>query len=285
LTDYDAIVALTTYNEYTLHLAEPVNPGAPRSWSRVIVTQESAERHLILQRVQDFQRAGGNALQAKLRLNEQQGSQVTRLMDELKGNERDPRFEWCWVEISLYNNFGEITDFVGNGSFKVNSATMMHLIAKRMPKIYCKPMELYNSLMRPPPPPPRPAATQVVNTMPPAPVMVNLSRPPSRKSKYNTDTDSDSDTSVGTSFSSDNGSVGCVRRRLRKQKVRKAIRATWARDSDSDENENEDAIKIKLELKRGDDVVQLLLELWTPQIQVTGKGKEKSRKPASGVVG
>jgi hypothetical protein len=284
LTDYDAMVALTTYNEYTLHLAESVNPGVPRSWSRVIVTQESAERHLILQRVQAFQRAGGNALEAKLRLNEPQGSQVTRLMDELKGNERDSRFEWCWVEISLYNNCGEITDFVANGNFKVGSATMMHLIAKRMPKVHCKPMELYNSLMRPQPPAP------VMNTTPSTPVTVNLSRchRDSQKSKYDTDSDSDSDSdsSDESSLWSDNSSVGNVRRRLRKNKVRRAVRATWASDEDEDDSEDEDPIKIKLELKRGDDVVQSLLDMWTPQIEVKGSGKEKekARKADFGVV-
>jgi len=287
LTDYDATVALTTYSEYTLHLAEPLNPGAPRSWSRVLVTQESAERHLIIQRVQAFQRIGGNALEAKLRLTEQQGSQVTRLMDELKCNERDSRFEWCWVEISLYNSFGEITDFVSNGGLpKVASATMMHLIAKRIPKAHCKPMELYNSLMRPPQPP-----APVVNATLPEPAIVHLSPEPpkSHKGKYD-DSDSDGDSSAGTSLWSDNSSVGNVRRRLRKNKVRKAIEATWGKpslysDSDEGESEDDDVIKIKLELKRGDDVVQSLLDIWTPQIDLKGKGKEKVRKAASGVLG
>jgi hypothetical protein len=285
LTEYDAAVALTTYNEYTLHLAESLNPGTPRSWSRVIVTQESAERHLIIQRVQTFLMAGGNVLEAKLRLTEQQGSQVTRLIDELKGNERDSRFEWCWVEISLYNPCGEITDFTSNGSFpKVASATMMHLIAKRMPKMHCKPLDLYNSLVRPQPPQP------LVNT---APVLVDLTREReidvTRRRSRRYDSDSDSDTSAGTSLWSDNSSVGNVRRRLRKNKVRKAVEATWNLDSgsNSDDSEDEDVIKIKLELKRGDDVVHSLLQIWTPQSEANGKGKEKekARKTVFGVVG
>jgi hypothetical protein len=276
LTEYDATVALTTYNEYTLHLAETLNPGTPRSWSRVIVTQESAERHLVMQRVQNFLMAGGNVLEAKLRLGEQQGSHVTRLMDELKGSERDSRFEWCWVEISLYNDLGEIRDFASDGSFpKVASATRMHLIARRMPKMYCKPLDLYNSLVQPRPPQPP------VNT---GPVVVNLSRDRDveiincGKDKYDSDSGSDSDTSAGTSlWSSENSSVGNVRRRLRKKKVRKAVEATWNLDSgsDSDDSDDEDVIKIKLELKRGDDVVQSLLEIWTPQTEAKGKGKEK----------
>ena len=57
-------------------------------------------------------------------------------------------------------------------------------------------------------------------------------------------------------------------------------------DSD-DETVDEDVITIKLELKRGDDVVQPLLELWTPQNEVKEKGKEKEKaqKTAFGVTG
>jgi hypothetical protein len=290
LTDYDATLALTSYIEYTLRLTDALNPGVhPRSWSRVTVTQESAERHLIIQRVQTFQRAGGNVLEVSLRLTEQQSSQVTRLMDELKGNERDLRFEWCWVELSLYNNGGEITDFASNGGFpKVASATMMHLIAKRMPKAHCKPLDLYNSLMRPPQPP-----MPVVNQ---APVIVDLGRSPDRsRSRSRTRwgrRDSYSDLSSLSSLSSDESSVGYVRRKLRKCKAKKMARVKrgvdrYSSDSDADESEDEDVIQIKLELKRGDDVVQSLLDIWTPQIEVKGKGKEKEkvRKTAFGVTG
>jgi hypothetical protein len=58
-------------------------------------------------------------------------------MDELKGNERNAKFEWCWAELGLYNNLGEIIDFTANGGFpKVAAATMMDVIAKRMPKAH-----------------------------------------------------------------------------------------------------------------------------------------------------
>jgi len=268
LTEYDATLALSTYVEYTLRLAEALNPALPRSWSRVSVTQESAERNLIVQRVLEFQRAGGNALEVTLRLTEQQSSQVTRLMDELRASERDARFEWCWVEVSLYNNFGEITDFTPHGGFpKVAAATMMHLIARRMPKAHCKPLELYNSLMRPIPNP---------NS---DPIIVNFqrsrgnsrsrSRSRRRRDHY------DSDTSYFNSDLSDDSSVGYVRRKLRRDRVRRTRWAGNANYSDSDtENVDEDIITIKLQLKRGDDVVQSLLNLWTPQVEVKGKGKE-----------
>jgi hypothetical protein len=288
LTDYDATLALTTYVEYTLRVTDSLNPTLPRSWSRVTVTQENAERHLIIQRVQTFQRAGGNVLEVSLRLTEQQSSQVTRLIDELKGGERDTRFEWCWVELSLYNGLGEITDFTSNGGFpKVAAATMMHLIAKRMPKAHCKPMDLYNSLMRPAPPP-----VPVVNQAPIQIFEVPRQRPRSRsRSRRHRDDFYSSDSSFRSSISSDDSSVGYVRRKLRKNKVRKMDKARW-RGSDyssdsEDENDDEDVIKINLELKRGDDVVQSLLDLWTPQIEGKGKGKEKEkvRKTAFGVTG
>jgi hypothetical protein len=276
LTEYDATLALTTYVEYTLRLTDALNPGLPRSWSRVTVTQESAERHLIIQRVKTFERAGGNVLEISLRLTEQQSSQATRLMDELKANERDMRFEWCWVELSLYDCFGEITDFASNAFSKISSATVMHLIAKRMPKAQFKPLDLYNSLMRPPPPP-MPVTNQ-------APVIVNLSRSRDRsrsRSRSRSERryhDWISETSSFSSLSSDDSSVGYVRRKLRKNKERKMARAELGYSSDSDayESEDEDVIKIKLKLKRGDDVVQSLLNIWTPEVEAKGKGKEKA---------
>jgi hypothetical protein len=287
LTDYDATLALTTYVEYTLRVTDPLNPTLARSWSRVTVTQESAERQLIIQRMQTFQRAGGNVLEVSLRLTEQQSSQVTRLMDELKAGERDARFEWCWVEISLYNGLGEITDFASNGGFpKAAAATMMHLIAKRMPKAHCKPMDLYNSLMRPPPPP-----VPVVNQAP-IQIFEVPRRPRSRsRSRQRRDDFYSTDSSFTSSISSGDSSVGYVRRELRKNKVRKMEKARW-RGSDyssdsEDESNDEDVIKINLKLKRGDDVVQSLLNLWTPQIEGKGKGKEKAkvRKTAFGMIG
>jgi hypothetical protein len=274
LTDYDATLAMTTYVEYTLRVTDSLNPSIPRSWSRVTVTQESAERHLILQRVQTFQRAGGNVLEVSLRLTEQQSSQVTRLMDELKGGERDARFEWCWVELSLYNRLGEITDFTSNGGFpNVAVATMMHLIAKRMPKANCKPMDLYNSLMRPVHPP-VPAVNQ-------APIQIFEVSPPRPKSRRHRDDFYSSDSSYRSNISGDDSSVGYVRRRLRKNKVRKMDKAKW-RGSDyssdsEDQSDADDVFKINLKLKRGDDVVQSLLDLWTPSNEIQFKGKEKER--------
>jgi hypothetical protein len=38
---------------------------------------------------------------------------------------------------------------------------------------------------------------------------------------------------------------------------------------------DEDVFMIDLELKRGGDVVQSLLDIWAPQTEVKGKGKEE----------
>ena len=192
-------------------------------------------------------------------------------MDELKSAERDSRFEWCWVEISLHNHAGEITDFIPRGPNSVlATATVMHLIAKRMPRPQYKALDVYNSLMKPATSPlPRAPGLPPVGGPPPG--IIRLPPKPKKRSKYASDT-SDSDTD-STLWSSDS-SVGNVRRRLRRYKAkkeRKANRRRYYSDSDSEEEEEEDVIKIKVILKKGDDVVKKLLEMWT----VDGKGKGK----------
>ncbi|PVH86049.1 hypothetical protein DL98DRAFT_26694 [Cadophora sp. DSE1049] len=278
LTDHAAMMALTTYTEYTLRLVDPLNPSSPRTWARVAVTPESAEHSLLLQRIQAFHQKGGNIIEKKLRMNDDQNKQLTRLMDELQAFERDSaRFEWCWAEISLYNDAGEIM-LVSQASSA--TATTIHLIAKRIPKPSCKPIELYNSLMEPRPPIARP--------QPPSPVVITRAPSPRRKkskkcrSAYISDS-SDSDR--------DSGSSSCDRERglrlaLRKDRARKMnrkknkkTRINWIiMDSDSDSDASgseseEDVIQVKLDLKKGDDVVKTLLDLWTPQGKGEGEGK------------
>jgi len=51
------------------------------------------------------------------------------------------------------------------------------------------------------------------------------------------------------------------------------VKKSYGSDSDWDsESEAEDVIKVKVEMKRGDDVVKKLLDLWTPQNEIKGKG-------------
>ncbi|KAK0128907.1 hypothetical protein ONS95_000853 [Cadophora gregata] len=171
LTDHAATMALINYSEFILRPADPLNPSSPRTWARVAITPESAEHDVLHQRIKAFQQKGGNIIEKKLRMNDDQNRQLTRLMDELQALERDSaRFEWCWAEISLYNDAGEILLMSQANSA---TATTIHLIAKRMPKLSCKPLDVYNSLMEPLPPLPRP--------QPPPPVLVM--RPPSPQRK------------------------------------------------------------------------------------------------------
>jgi hypothetical protein len=199
-------------------------------------------------------------------------------MDDLKFSERDTRFEWCWVEITLYNTAGEITDFIPKGPGNIAAtATLMHLVAKRMPKPHVKPLDLYNSLMRGPPAPrptpPGPPGPPTFRPQPPPPTTT----PP--KKRYVSDS-SDSDSDTDSSWSGSDSSVGYVRRKMRKIKARRLGHAgkgkRFYNDSDSDadsESEVEDVIKVKVEMKRGDDLVKKLLDLWTPSDDVKGKGK------------
>jgi len=195
-------------------------------------------------------------------------------MDDIKCKERDYRFEWCWVEISLHNTAGEITDFIANGPMNhVRTATTMHLIAKRMLKPQYIALDVYNALMKRgsagPPSFPRP--------LPPAPsTTIHIEPPASRRRRACRDDSSDSD-SDSTSWSSDS-SVGAVRRRLRKYNAKKRLsRYTTLHsdnsDSDSETEEEKDVIEIKLKLKKGDDVVKKLLEIWTAGSDGKGKGK------------
>jgi len=237
--------------------------------------------------VQQFEARDGNVIDTKLRMTEPQSGQVTRIMDDIKCSERDSRFEWCWVEISMHNHAGEITDFVPKGpSNIVATATIMHLIAKRSLKPQYKALDVYNLLMKNAPPAPglRPGGAPVMGPGPSGPppggpvVRLGPPNPPPirsrRRSRSVSSTDSDS-----TSYSSDS-SVGAVRRRLRRYRARKtrvSRRRCYGSDSDSDSDvdDDEEAIKVRVELKRGDDIVKRLLELWTVEPEVTGKGKGK----------
>ena len=272
VTDHAAMMALTTYTEYTLRPADPVSPSLPRTWARVAINPESTEHSLLLQRVQVFHQRGGNIIEKKLRISDDQNKQLARLMDELQGFEGDSaRFEWSWAEISLYSNAGEIM-LVSQASSA--TATTIHLIAKRMPRPSCKPMDLYNSLvqLRPALPGPQPSS----------PMLVRIPASPRRKKskkcrgKYNSDSsDSDSDSSLSNSCSERGVRMALRRDMARKmsRKKRKAkAKARKTADSDSDSysgssgsESEEDAVQVKLDLKRGDDVVEMLLHLWTPQ--------------------
>jgi len=280
VTDNDVKEVLTIYNEYTVRICEPTNSNELRTWQRVVVSQESAERHLVQQRVEQFEAREGNVIETKLRMTQHQSEQVSRIMDEIKSSERDSRFEWCWAEISLHNHNGEITDFVPKGPGPINipaTATIMHLIAKRSLRPQYKALDVYNGLMKLGSSPSlggRPGGPPAIISPPTPSTIIKLSPEPKKPNRgiiHINDSDSDS-----TIWSSDS-SVGNVRRRLRKYKAKKAKTVSRKRyydsDSDSDAEEEEDIIKVPVELKKGDDVVKKLLDLWTAELDVEDKGK------------
>jgi hypothetical protein len=192
-TELEANGVLTLYNEYTLR---PTVESGLCSWSRVAVTQESLERHLIEQRVRKFEAQGGNVLEIKLRMTDSQNEHANRIINELKLGDADLRFEWSLVEVSLHKSGSqsgtyEITKFIpGEKEKELVIASMMHIIVKRSLRRQYRSLAVYHSLMATPPAP----------KLPPQEI-ISLRR----DKKY----DSDSDSTF--SRSSRSSSVGRVR--------------------------------------------------------------------------
>jgi hypothetical protein len=238
----------TTFVEYTVRfrLGTPTPP---------IVTRESNEQALIQRRVQRFTSAGGDVINILMFMNEQQSHQAMSIMNNIKRWESDPRFEWCWAEISLHNARGEITfstpTIVGDAS----TATLMHLIAKRMLKPNVDPWAVYpttgpvgwSPYQGEVPCPPHPPHME-------GPRIIPVRRMSRCRYRPGDSSDSDSSRSSGTRVSNarrrGNGKAG----------------SRWdSSDSDSESSWGEDdSIMIKMQWKKGDDVVVKLLEIWTP---------------------
>lgn len=260
ITESDANAALTTYNEYTICLSQAIDRTTPLSWNRVAITQETSDKQLILQRIEDFTRHGGNVIESKLRLAEPQCSQLTRLMDDLRSAERDHRFQWTWAEISPYNSDGKIPL---NG---IANATRMHLIAKRSLKMSYKALDVYKECMKPPPPPQPPVSCPTI-----------ILQTKNGKKYADSSDESDSDTTCWSSEGEDD-CVGNVRMKFRRSRARKVRNARRMKDcsrsdSDSEDGGEDDVIEVKVQLKKGDDLVKVLLDRWTPEVD--GKEKEK----------
>jgi hypothetical protein len=268
VTNQEATIALTTYKEYTMRRCQPDSSDKPATWLRVNTTLESSGWEVVKSCVSKFESNGGNVLLAKLKLTDDQSAQVARVMDSISAMERDMRFEWCWAVIALLNGSGEIINATSNAFISVNTHTI-HLIAKRSLKSPCRPLDVYNSMIRIAPPLPGPGPSKI---FPPPPLNAPvITLGPKRTVSLKSESDSGSDTSTGY-----------VRRHMRKVKTRgrrkgavKWVRDKYVRelsradsdfDSDSDlETKDTDVVKIDLKLRRGDDIVKKLLEMWTPQ--------------------
>ncbi|TAQ90242.1 hypothetical protein B7494_g1416 [Chlorociboria aeruginascens] len=259
IIERDAALALTTFAEYTIRPSPelpwpPLPPGIPKFWTRCSIMLESTEKRTLQQRLQ-FYCSRANVIDMKLRLTLEQANQVTRLMDEIKSREQDGRFEWCWVEISLFDDKGvEMREAI-----RAAEASVIHVVAKRECRSGFRAIEVYNAMMRARPQPP---AQQMPQPLP-MPTIVNM--PPKMRGKNDSDSDYGSE-SDSSGWSGDE-SVGRVRRRLRIYKDRRR----WGSEDEADER-----IKLDLGLKRGDDVVKALVELWTAD-EGRGRGENVVR--------
>jgi hypothetical protein len=271
LTDHEAAIALTSHKEYTVRRSRAETADRSGSWLCVNTTLESSSRESVWACVSKFESIGGNVLQAKLKLTEEQGVQVARVMDSIKVMERDMRFEWCWAVIALLDVSGSFLNGSSNAIISQNTHTI-HLIAKRSLKPDCRPLDVYNAKMRMTPPVPGPG---------PPPPPKAFPAPPPLSSPIKWIRKSKSRHIVSDSESGSDRSAGYVRRNIKKVKARRQRKGNsqWVGnryaykdpdgsyfDSDSDlDSEDMDVVKIDLKLRRGDDVVKKLLELWTPQ--------------------
>jgi hypothetical protein len=130
---------LTFYAEYTLRFRDHHANGA-RAMAP-IVERVHNDQIVIQQRVECYERQGGNVIGVTLLLTERQSEQANILMREIRVMEPDIRFEWNWAEISLYNGQGEITNFHPRGAGNIaGTAHLMHLVAKRTLKSSSNPM-------------------------------------------------------------------------------------------------------------------------------------------------
>jgi len=263
--NYEAEVALTSYKECTMRQCQAETPQASRSWLRVTTTLESSTPESVKACVSRFEAMGGDVLQAKLKLSEQQADQVSRLMDSFRTSEHDMRFEWCWVVLALLDTSGEFLNGNPKRLIQQNSHTL-HLIAKRSLKACYRPLDVYNAMMRVPGPPPglvpRPSP-------PPSFTLDGNRRKLSVRHSYG---DSGSDSSDGYDRRTFRRNKAENRRRDRYTRARRTPNRQYRGNSDSDSGSDSDSefdvqesLKTAMKLKRGENMVERLLKMWTPQ--------------------
>lgn len=225
-----------------------------------------------------------------------QSQQIARIMDSLLLSERDAlRFEWSWAEISLYNDAGEIgMGLMAQGGSVVKAAetaSVIHVIAKRSVRREYRATDVHASLgmvasrgvggqkpmwmgKNPPPPPPGPVVVDRRGRV----VRTGFMAKGRKGGSVSSGSDSDSDSGGYESHVGERGLRMALRRDRARKMGRKVgrerermrnKRRTGASESDSESNtgdeSEDDVIQVKVELKRGDDVVQALLDLWTVQ--------------------
>ena len=275
---------LTSYAEYTIrfrdHHANGFRALAP------IVERVHNDQYAIRRRIQSFERHGGNVVSITLLLTERQSDHVNMLMKEIICFEPDRRFEWHWAELTLHNVQGEITDFYPRGGGSIaETANLIHVIARRAVKSCVSPETMQNLLSCDPPrgylgaplpPPGPPGAFHPPPPCPPfpppqrapGPMFMKIVPPRARPASSDDESSIASSTSILTRDLDFRGKL----RRARRRRIARELRAKRGRnDSDSDtssdlDEDEDDKIMIDLQLKKGDDIVAKLLELWTPGV-------------------
>jgi hypothetical protein len=297
VSDDSAREALTSYEAFTFRPAlqqqSPLAPLLhlpPRTWSRCFITREREETKVLLERIEKFRLGGISIIDLKIQLTEPQAAQVTNLVQELNQLEKDDRFEHKMVELSMVDRENGIVTKQTAGT----NIDVIHVITQRTLKPGVRPLATYNALMNrppplargpppfprgPPPPPPPPFPVKVEQDI----VVVERRSPPRRsmgrvrRRSISSYSDSDSDSSAFTVTTSSS-----IRFRRKGRKGRK-----YHSDSDSDSSSDEelkarwkvDPIAIKFGKKeKGKDVVQLLLEMWTPAGDGKAKEKEETKE-------
>lgn len=282
--DHELRERLTSFAEYTIRFRDHHANGG-RSLAPILERVHN-DQSVIRQRVQAFERQGGNVISVTLLMTDRQSEQANLLMREIRRHEQDHQFEWHWAELSLHNGLGEITKF-GRACNIAEAANVLHLIAKRTLRPTVHPADARIALKYGPPPgfypshppsvlgPPIPPPGPPFPHPPPRPVTVNCSPPkprcppvvsparPGQRPVRRSDVSSDSESSDSTVSRSRSRSGKGRRRRAAKRS--RANRGYNDSDSDTPSELHEDRVKIDLQLKGGDDIVMKLLELWTPQ--------------------
>lgn len=312
ISDEAAREALTTYGAYTLRPALLqqssllTNPPTTTTttWSRCSVTREHEEPKTLLQRIQQFRSRAISIIDLKLQLTELQAAQLTNLIQELNQLEQDNRFEHKMVELSMIDRErGMITKQTLGTKIDV-----MHVIVQRALKQSVNALPAYYTLIRRGPPPalwrgPPPPPTQKEE-----PEIIIVEGKPRRKpykgwkstgknrrrsmpSSICSSNTSDSDSSTSTLTTSSSG--GCMRkgRNRTRHRTRKSTTSGDLEYTDCSSCEETliarwkvDPIAIKFnQEEKGKDVVQLLLERWTPvgDGNMKEKGDEKEDREVS----
>lgn len=299
--DQEIRQGLTSFAEYVIRLHDHNSDINGCRVLPAIVHRAFNGHDAVQKRINDFEQRGGDVISIMLLLTDRQNSNVDRLLENIRKCETDQRFEWHLSELSLHNDHGEICNFHPRGAGNmIQTATVIHAIVKRTVKQCIIPETVADLLTIPPPrgyspndPLPRPTQ-QAFPPCPPSPpgwpgpgpgaqpgpfiLSVPPNRPPTRippsrlpnrlPSRRDSDTDSSSDTfsdlTRDRSFESQLRRAR-RRRRIRDRRAKKAsVKEGSESDSSSDDNED-DNIFINLSLKKGDDIVAKLLELWTPR--------------------